>query len=264
MAIASCAVVACAQWFDIDDNVCETGRTCELDAGTPDAGQKDASVDASMMDSSARHGDIHDDDPGMTADAAVDDPLCEDYCQRITDKCDLNDDQDNRQYADLAECRRMCPALHQAWDSARGNNTLECRLSYLTDPTLEPSTECEAAGRGGGGDVACGTKCESYCLMMRRVCPAWYGVIYAAEFDTCVASCNALQPPPRPFSADQKPNDDPVRPNVNCLLWHVGKAAEREIEEGNIHCAHAVGRDPCGPLPTDALPRPNFGDAGDR
>jgi hypothetical protein len=116
-------------------------------------------------------------DGGADADAA--DPLsCDAYCARIQEKCTAAP-----QYPSLDACLGVCLTFPVGSLDDTTGHTLGCRVHVLEVTTTLETADCAAAGPSGDG--ACGTKCESYCTAMERICP---------DVFSGVADC--IHPPP--------------------------------------------------------------------
>lgn len=258
VAVASCLAAACAQWFDIDDNVCEDGRACgDVFSLTPDAGQDAGPMDAGMMDTSdPDHGDHPDELPAPRdaggRDAAMSDE-CDRYCNAITTRC-TGTNADYKSFPEdlngLDECKALCPHFAREPEPAGSSNTLACRLEIAEGPVGETS-DCRAAGRGGNG--VCGTYCESYCQLMRSICRVSFDNMTVEE--DCETICGKLVDN-EDYDAVAAERDGR---SVQCRLWHLGRAAitlqdDDGTREGNMHCFHAAGLEICElpPPPPDA------------
>lgn len=245
IALSSC-LAGCAGLFGIGEDHCPAGTNgCGgVTTGTgpnlptpppadaspaPDAPTPDSTPDASRSDASA---------PDVPAPGASTEALCERYCDGMSSKCS----GENVAYLQ-AECAALCPYFPRALDGGVGN-TLECRLSVVEGPLLEPRTECPGAGRGG--DSICGSNCDSYCQLMRAICPVSFDDTFQTDA-ACQRFCAAELDDPGGFDAVEAERGVPS--TVQCRLWHLGAAAALGFPDnggtGNIHCTHARGTAIC-------------------
>jgi hypothetical protein len=183
------------------------------------------------------------------------DSVCVDYCKAVSDQCaETPQYDDNRP----AECLALCPKFPRSPGIARGN-TLECRMAQVNTMSGE-SISCKAAGRGGDG--LCGTNCQSYCSLMKALCPAHFGEFDPAGSDAgtdadaademaCLAVCRRLDDRPDYNPEVDGSDHDVSSATLQCRLWHLGAAAIELDAAGpdNSHCEHAVGMSPCFPTP---------------
>jgi len=159
---------------------------------------------------------------------------CRDYCTLVQQSCVGT----NAVYATEATCLGICALLPAGDPNEPAGNTVACRISQagLAQTTNEPESYCPAAGPAGAG--ACGTSCESYCLLYTGACKAQ---------DDCVDKCKGLEDT-KSFDAAANYNGD----TLQCRLVHTSAATVNPDE----HCVHAQLRangpclDPDGTVPT--------------
>ncbi len=155
---------------------------------------------------------------------------CADYCSRVQDACVGAD----AVYTGDATCLGVCGALPPGSPGDEIGNSVECRLQqarYALE-TAEPAVHCPGAGPGGDG--ICGQNCESYCVLLQRLCPARFD----ATFDglaACATACGEI-PDAGGFTTAISQGD-----SIQCRLWHVSAAAV----DPSMHCGHAAGDAPC-------------------
>jgi hypothetical protein len=175
-------------------------------------------------------------DGGADADAA--DPLsCEAYCARIQEKCTAAP-----QYPSLDACLGVCLTFPVGSLDDTTGHTLGCRVHVLEATTTLETADCAAAGPSGDG--ACGTKCESYCTAMERICPdVFSGVADCLETCTPLLDCGLYT----------SPAGTPDDPSIQCRFYHLSVAAEGLPEDEDAtpttaqgkHCPHASGTTEC-------------------
>jgi hypothetical protein len=247
----SSSLAGCAGLLGVGDDQCrkgtlgcgdvtqETGPTLPP-APSSDETPADASTPVGMSDASVSEPSAPDVLPPGTSTEA----LCERYCQGMSSKCS----GENVAYLPQ-ECAALCPYFPRALDGGVGN-TLECRLSVVDGPVLEPRTDCPGAGRGG--DSVCGSNCDAYCQLMQAICPVSFQQTFETN-EACQRFCLDDLEDPGGFDAVQAERDVPS--TVQCRLWHLGAAAALGFRDnggtGNVHCTHARGAAICV-VPADA------------
>lgn len=188
---------------------------------------------------------------------------CAQYCAQMRAKC-----ADPPQYADAqrreedapraTECETLCRQFPSSGGESPVGNTRECRIERITSST-GGRDDCLAAGRGGqppaGAGDGCGTNCDSFCSLMRSLCPRHFGSFdpsdsAADDAAACSMDCMRLR--------DREDFDSTLLgvdetdvvgdATVQCRLWHLGFAAilvEQAQLFDNAHCDHAMGLDQC-------------------
>jgi hypothetical protein len=238
IALSSC-LAGCAGLLGVGDDQCRKGTDGCGDSTTemglrppsppPDASPPVSASDASVSDPSP---------PDVLPSGTSTEELCERYCQGISAKCS----GENVAYLQQ-ECAALCPYFPRALDGGVGN-TLECRLSVVDGPVLEPRTDCPGAGRGG--DSVCGSNCDAYCQLLQAICPVSFQQTFETN-EACQRFCQDDLQDPGGFDAVLAERDVPS--TVQCRLWHLGAAAALGFRDnggtGNIHCTHARGAAIC-------------------
>lgn len=253
IALSSC-LAGCAGLLGIGDDYCSKGTDgCGPPPTVPSANQPRPPPPPSDASPPLGEPDASEPDAGVLDAPATSD--CDRYCEAITTQC-LGDRADyarvdGQEPLGRAECRALCPHFALAPASPQSTNTLQCRLNIVLGPLGETS-DCRAAGRGGNG--VCGTYCESYCQLMRSICPFSFDIMTASA--SCESLCDERLVDRRDYDAIGAETD---APSVQCRLWHLGRAAitptadNGMLTNGNMHCLHAAGLlPPCGELPVDA------------
>src|SRR5215213_2436753 len=100
-------------------------------------------------------------------------PGCDEKCSACEEYCDVamtNCTGDNAVYRMRENCIGLCNVLPLGDFNEPGNeNTVACRMENARlAGESEPETHCNGAGPGGGN--LCGSDCESYCYLYRKVC----------------------------------------------------------------------------------------------
>jgi hypothetical protein len=114
---------------------------------------------------------------------------------------------------------------------AISGNSVHCRLdSAIKAQELEPEFYCPRAGPGGAD--GCGTYCESYCHLMKEICPGTF-----PDPSTCPAACATVPVLDEGFSAETQRYGN----SIQCRLIHVANSATYPID----HCPHAAGTRTC-------------------
>lgn len=247
IALASCAA-GCAGLLGIDDDHCRRG-TEGCGEGAPAATTTSepnqpapvpSSPDVNPLDASAPPSESD----ASTQSAGPEDP-CDRYCGVMAARCTGEESA----YLE-GDCAELCPYFPRAVAGGAAN-TLECRLSVVEGPLREPSTECPGAGRGG--DSICGSNCDSYCHLMRAICPLSFTKTFPTD-ESCQLFCKNELDDPGGFDAVEA--EQGVPRTVQCRLWHLGAAAGWPFPDdgalGNVHCVHARGEAVCVLPDTDA------------
>jgi hypothetical protein len=176
-------------------------------------------------------------DSGSSGDA------CDQYCSEIQTACT----GEAEQYRDEAQCLKICHFFPMGQDGGSDDNSVSCRLKYLTKTRYALGAEVTAYCRQAGpsGDGKCGTDCEAFCSVMMQVCtPDMAGDNHFASQAECMSTCNGLPAPTVHYSTL-----DPAVSDGNsslCRLFHVNSAAMADTEE---HCEHAMGHTLCEASP---------------
>jgi hypothetical protein len=183
-------------------------------------------------------------DAGPDSGAQPEPDSCARYCDAIMNTClpGTGGVPDNLAYVDRDACLKLCPYFPRASaGEPAGKNTLECRLGLLDSAEAnEPSTVCQAAGRGGqaGANPVCGSNCDAYCSLMQQICPA--------EFSRLTPSCESVCAGLSDELAFDVTRDELSGNTVQCRLWHVGLAAScdpaRVASCLPLHCGHSSGQ----------------------
>ncbi|MGE0323999.1 MAG: hypothetical protein AB7S68_16925 [Polyangiaceae bacterium] len=147
--------------------------------------------------------------------------LCKTYCDDIMAACTGT----LAQYASVDTCMATCEALPAGNSGDTSGDSVECRVrqARLAASTGEPAVHCPNAGPGGNG--ACGTNCESYCMLFAKACPDDADLVL-----DCPASCQGLK--------DRGALDvelDHGGDTLQCRLVHTSSALVDPI----VHCSHA-------------------------
>ena len=176
---------------------------------------------------------------GSGGTAAIEEPLCDRYCETVATACTGQ----NEQFASLDACLAVCERLEPGSVGDVAGNTVECRLAraQLAQRTGEAADYCSSAGPGGGG--ACGEDCEGFCALMAETCPAAMGT-----YEECLPVCATvpdLSGPPDNVAYNTSVQDGN---SLQCRLFHVTAATLDPI----AHCVHAAGLAPCA-TPTEPV-----------
>ncbi|HOU94944.1 MAG TPA: hypothetical protein PLU22_28030, partial [Polyangiaceae bacterium] len=149
---------------------------------------------------------------GAAAGATV--TLCDAYCGRVQVACA----GDTAVYTGEATCLGVCGALPPGAPGDEIGNSVECRLRQAEHAidTAEPAIHCPGAGPGGDG--TCGQNCESYCVLLQRLCPARFDAAYDG-LAACATACTEI-PDASGFTTAISQGD-----SLQCRLWHVSAAA---------------------------------------
>ncbi|HEX6277810.1 MAG TPA: hypothetical protein VFZ53_32430 [Polyangiaceae bacterium] len=163
--------------------------------------------------------------------------LCPQYCEEIGRSCT----DELLQYADEAQCLKVCALFEQGSLEDEEKNTVGCRLRYAFNARYEAGPSCRRAGPGGDG--YCGTNCEGFCTIMLATCtPESSAPYYYDDFEACVAECDSLPEIPYIQGDASVLSGD----TVQCRTYHVTTAVMFDTEE---HCGHSLGLYPCASEP---------------
>ena len=178
---------------------------------------------------------VPDVDPNATSAA------CEEYCALV--EGEDNDGVCPQNYTTLDVCLGVCGKLPAGDpDEVGPENTIACRMNAARaarneDSESERAGHCQAAGPGGNG--ACGTNCEAYCMLVERedVCGE-----LNAQVPDCVEKCAAFGDSGT-FDVGNSPIEelDHSGDTVQCRLVHVSTAAKKGVLDADkqTHCPHA-------------------------
>lgn len=159
---------------------------------------------------------------------------CATYCEQVTASCT----EDNRVFPTNDACLALCPHLTLGTTADTDMNTIGCR--YGTAKSIFNNGEidlCPAVGPGGND--LCGTNCDAYCELMKKVCPGSF-----VDDAACDLECGKV-PDKKDYHVTSSYLPDDY--SIQCRLRHVSSAA---IDMPELHCMHAVGIGKCAP-PTD-------------
>lgn len=193
------------------------------------AGIDEAKVDPSLTRDSARGGSV-----GTSTNAAGSvDPVCREYCDLMLGFCA---EPGYQQFESDGVCMAFCGKLPRGSETDTLVNSQWCRLKQArlaktAGSDAEPN--CQAAGPGSDG--TCGSKCATYCRLMREICLDNFKLNYADDA-ACLGECLSLTEP-GPY--DAIPAHDEKRKSVNCRIYHLTAASVQELS--SLHCPHPVG-----------------------
>jgi hypothetical protein len=157
---------------------------------------------------------------------------CGEYCDTVMAACKGS----NAVYTTYEVCMGVCKLLPDGSAiEPDGTNTVACRLAEARSASIsEPDVHCVGAGPGGGD--ACGSNCESYCMLYEKACGSdWYTY---GTLEECAKSCSALRDRGA-FDAVKDHDGD----TLQCRLVH----ASSSTIEPDPHCGHAVLAPPTAP-----------------
>lgn len=193
------------------------------------AGIDEAKVDPSLPRDSSAGGSL-----GASTKAATSaDPVCREYCDLMLGSCA---EPGYQQFESDGVCMAFCGKLPRGTDTDTLVNSQWCRikqarLAKTAGSDAEPN--CQAAGPGSDG--TCGSKCATYCRLMREICFDNFKLNYVDDA-ACLGECLSL-PEPGPY--DAIPAHDGKRNNVNCRIYHLTAASVPELS--SLHCPHPIG-----------------------
>lgn len=184
---------------------------------------------------------------------AVTSAECEEYCDLVGNKKDAIAAEDaNEDYPGVCPqnyttedvCLGVCAKLPPGNpDEVSSENTIACRINAARfakneADESEKALHCQTAGPGGNG--ACGSNCEAYCMLVENddVC----GEI-APKLTDCVEKCEAFGDSNR-FDVGNSPIEemDHSGDTVQCRIVHVSTAAKKGVTDADkqTHCPHAA------------------------
>ena len=186
-------------------------------------------------------------------DAGADSPssaMCQDYCKNSLQNCTIDNKLDG--YTSMEDCLAVCSNMPEGKAGDQTGNSVACRAYHASKAggIESRATECPAASPGGGSPDAtgskCGTNCEGYCSVYKKVCPD--SDIMAED---CMRLCQAL---PDRGGYDAFNDFDMPTDNLQCRMAHLEAAAysksiSNEMER-KLHCGlppnwgHAAIRPP--------------------
>lgn len=153
-------------------------------------------------------------------------PGCADYCAAALSGCTATASL----YASVDTCTKTCAVLAPGKNGDTTGNTIGCRKyqAEAAQMTGETADTCPAAGPGGDGK--CGSNCESYCELLKAICPTQY-----ATLDDCPAACAKV--PDKGGFHEPTPDEN----SIQCRLFHLTSATLLPEH----HCPHAIGLAVC-------------------
>lgn len=163
---------------------------------------------------------------------------CANYCTKVMARCT----GPNAQYADQAECERMCAKLPLGSAGDTQGNTVACRQYHAGNTPSD--THCPHAGPYGGG--VCGSRCESFCAIDLATCLGDAGIPDGGlGFSTnaeCLGECqgwNATDP--------STPSGPTIGNTLACREYHLRAANGAGAASVPTHCPHAATPADAGP-----------------
>jgi hypothetical protein len=164
--------------------------------------------------------------PNPCADLADVPVSCEAYCRLVQVTCT----DELAGYDNEAQCLSACRALPPGFSGDNGGNTVGCRRTHAYNAMIgAPDTHCPHAGPGG--NVVCGSNCESYCTLLAEACSDDF-----TDEDSCIEECETVPGADEPYSASTFETGD----NFGCRL-HATVGALRDPDL----CADAIGGGEC-------------------
>ncbi|MEZ4445685.1 MAG: hypothetical protein R3B72_41805 [Polyangiaceae bacterium] len=190
-------------------------------------------------------------------DAELDDTIGADPCVLYCEQIDTLCGDDFKQYNNVSNCQKVCATFAPGSDDeADGLNTLACRQRRLDqlEAVGEKSKSCAAAGpTGDGGDIVCGTTCESFCaLLFAAQCdagsdgiPGFYVDNDVEDEAACLDECTLVNDvsPSGATHFNLTTSGVTSEDSIFCRTYHLCQAYESK----QPHCLHAVGDGECPP-----------------
>lgn len=174
-----------------------------------------------------------------TVDKATDLPttkVCVEYCDLVLKNCT----EENSVYATRNTCLNTCNALPKGTPDEAIDNTIACRMDRARAAASSPDEECAAAGPNGGNG-ACGSSCDAFCVMLESECPDDF-----AGLPDCEKACSTI-----PLSGKFNLEGDYFGDTVECRLIHLGAVGAEK--QASMHCGHGryIALDKCVPPEED-------------
>ncbi len=251
-------VASAAVWLACGDDDTTPSNNSPMDAGVtpdvttsnPDAGtETDAGT---TTDSATTTSDAEaTPDTGTEAGAA---PSCTAYCSAVMSTCTGS----FKQYLDTGECMTACALLPLGTAGDTSGNTVGCRTTHAglaVTGGLNP--HCWHAGPFGYG--ACGSECDSFCLLATSYCSADGGFDGGAppyaSLSACTTACAGF---PKIDDADgggvvgvdggyttggatdASTGGPTIGNTLDCREWHLDNALDIPGSNAgqNLHCNH--------------------------
>jgi hypothetical protein len=242
------------------DGSAGTHVTGTAGAGTGTAGAVDAGGGAAGTGATGAAGSTS--VGGMTASVA-----CTSYCTTVMANCTGA----NQQYADMANCLKVCAYIPVGTPTDDGVNTVGCWANEATAAAIDPTEKCYAAGPLGYG--ACGDFYGFFCSVALTYCSAASGYTGTAPYTSMndcydtfgslyiVVPSTAAEATPGLFNSMWNPGPNPtpeVKDTVECRFYYLFIEALQSTANQQMYCPDvAIMSATCGPgfyapLSTDA------------
>lgn len=148
-------------------------------------------------------------------------PECANYCDLAQANCGGGDSGNYSSiYTNRETCKAVCNQFDPNQPQTVGFNSLGCRQTLLRG--MEPM-DCPKAGPGGGKppNDSCGTNCDSYCSLYRKICPTQFNKEFGSDSGApCADACNAL-----PDTGGYNVASDDTGATLQCRFFHLSAAA---------------------------------------
>jgi hypothetical protein len=191
---------------------------------------------------------------GTTGTGTTGGAACINYCTTIMTNCKGA----NQQYADMANCMKVCSYMPAGNPTDTGVNSVGCRTNKATaaaNDAMANKIECLQAGPNSYG--ACGNDCDTFCAVATSYCSTAGGYNGTAPYksmDDCENLCGQFQRVldpglPGSYDATYTPGaTTETKDTLECRAYHLFINALASTTNQTAHCPHAANMsDPCGP-----------------
>jgi hypothetical protein len=175
---------------------------------------------------------------------------CWSYCTTILASCTGPD----QQYADMANCLKVCSFMPAGTPTDSGVDTVGCRTNVARD-SATVALHCLGAGPLSFG--YCGNDCDTFCTIATTYCTAaggFAGTPPYQSFDDCLNTCSQLnrvidRDLPGSYSATYTPGaTSDTADTLECRAYHLFIRALQSTTAQQAECPNAANASPaCGP-----------------
>ena len=187
---------------------------------------------------------------------------CTNYCSTIMANCK----GPNQQYADMANCLKVCAQMPAGTPTDDGVNSAGCRTNAATAAamdTLPIKSKCFAAGPLSYG--VCGSDCDVFCAVAFNYCGAAAGY---TSVDDCTGICGQFGrvvdfAAPGAYGATYTPGATPeTKDTLECRAFYLFIDALQSSAAQQTNCPNAANMSTCGPG-VAPIPIPDGGTTSD-
>jgi hypothetical protein len=176
--------------------------------------------------------------------------VCSAYCTAIMKNCTGK----AQQYADMANCMKICSYMPAGSPTDNGVDSVGCRTNAANAAMADPN---KCWGAGPLSDGVCGNDCNTFCTVATSYCTAaggFAGTPPYKSFDDCNSTCGQFQrvidpAGPGEYNTMYTPGpDSATKDTLECRAYHLFINALASTANQAVHCPHAANMSAvCGP-----------------